>query len=110
MANALKARRCGLMKIKRKIHGNRMRMSIKSNDTLYTSRCAAAGMKSVAKRPPQAENPVNQDSFLCRFWTDFVFFRYIFLAKNDCHCTVLVSIFTASWKEPSWPQSHCLYL
>lgn len=27
------------MKIKRKIHGNRMRMSTKSNDTLYTSRC-----------------------------------------------------------------------
>lgn len=27
------------MKIKRKIHGNRMRMSIKSNDTLYISRC-----------------------------------------------------------------------
>lgn len=65
MANALKARRCGLMKIKRKIHGNRMRMSIKSNDTLYTSRCTVN----------QIETEL-QCIFLCRFLTDFVFCCY----------------------------------
>jgi len=37
--NASKARRCGLMKIKRKIHEVRIKMSIKSSDILYTSRC-----------------------------------------------------------------------
>ncbi|EOS48928.1 hypothetical protein C810_00029 [Lachnospiraceae bacterium A2] len=52
------------MKIKRKIHGNRMRMSIKSNDTLYTSRCAAAGMKSVAKRPAAGGESCKSGFFL----------------------------------------------
>ena len=52
------------MKIKRKIHGNRMRMSIKSNDTLYTSRCAAAGMKSVAERPAAGGESCKSGFFL----------------------------------------------
>ena len=58
------------MKIKRKIHGNRMRMSIKSNDTLYISRCTVN----------QIETEL-QCIFLCRFLTDFVFCCYMFFAK-----------------------------
>jgi hypothetical protein len=65
------------MKIKRKIHEVRIKMSIKSSDILYTSRCTVN----------QIETEL-QCTFLCRILTDFVFCRYMFLEKNVCRCTV----------------------